>query len=106
MNSKKEKRGFLKANSWLDSSGSQIPREDLMKAQEQAGEIEASAQERMKAVIRIARQEFEELANAEEEAGYQDDMITIDKTRAEGYAQGLQTAYQLFYKEEFNDEGQ
>lgn len=77
-----------------------------MKVQGPTGEIEVSTQEYMKAVVRSAWQEFEEIAKAEEEAGYQDEMITMDKTRSEGYAQGLQMAYYLFYKEEFNDETQ
>ena len=57
-----------------------------MKVQGPTGEIEVSTQEYMKAVVRSAWQEFEEIAKAEEEAGYQDEMITMDKTRSEGYA--------------------
>jgi hypothetical protein len=77
-----------------------------MKVEGPTGEIEFSTQEYLKAVVQSAWKEFEEFSKAEEEAGYQDEMITMHKTRAEGYAQGLQTAYQLFYKEEFNAETQ
>jgi hypothetical protein len=37
------------------------------------------------------------IAKEEEDGGYSDAMLSMDRTRAEGYAEGLQAAYTLIY---------
>jgi hypothetical protein len=44
---------------------------------------------------------FNEIATEEEEEGYSDAMLSMDRTRAEGYAEGLAYAYRLIYDKEF-----
>lgn len=75
-----------------------------MKITTPTGEVELSDQEYMKAVIRSAWEEFEKIATEEEEGGFDDAMLSMDRTRAEGYAEGLGMAYYIFYKEEYNAE--
>jgi len=58
--------------------------------------------DKLKEYITKAWQEFEEIVAEEEEDGYSDAMLSMDRTRAEGYAEGLQTAYELIYDEEYN----
>lgn len=48
-------------------------------------------------MITAAWAEFNEIAKEEEDGGYSDAMLSMDRTRAEGYAEGLQAAYTLIY---------
>lgn len=73
-----------------------------MKEQKPNGEITVSDKEYLKLLIQKAWEDFNDLAKAEEEAGFEDEMITMDKTRAQGYAEGLSAAFQNIFKEEFN----
>ena len=72
-----------------------------MKEQKLKVEIAVSEKEHLKLLIQKAWEDFNDLAKAEEEAGFEDEMITMDKTRAQGYAQGLSAAFQHIFKEEF-----
>ena len=63
--------------------------------------MENSEKEHLKVLINKAWEDFNELAKAEEEANYEDEMISMDKVRAQGYVDGLRMAYQQIYKEEF-----
>jgi hypothetical protein len=65
------------------------------------GKKEISNQELMQIAIRSAWEEAKRIATEEEEGGYDDAMLSMDRTRAEGYAEGLGMAYYLFYKEEY-----
>jgi hypothetical protein len=65
------------------------------------GKKEISNQELMQIAIRSAWEEAKRIATEEEEGGYDDAMLSMDRTRAEGYAEGLSMAYYLFYKEEY-----
>jgi hypothetical protein len=66
------------------------------------GPKEISDQEYMKAVVRSAWDEYEEILAREEESGFDDAMLSMDRTRAEGYAEGLGRAYHIFYKESYD----
>jgi hypothetical protein len=73
-----------------------------MKEQKLNGEITVSEKEYLKLLIQKAWEDFNDLAKAEEEAGFEDEMITMDKARAQGYADGLSVAFQHVFKEQFN----
>jgi hypothetical protein len=75
---------------------------DPMKEQKPSGEVTVSEKEYLKQLIEKAWEDLNDLAKAEEEAGFEDEMITMDKTRAQGYAEGLSTAFRYVFKEEFN----
>ena len=49
-----------------------------MKEQEPNGEITVSDKEYFKLLIQKAWEDFNDLAKAEEEAGFEDEMITMD----------------------------
>jgi hypothetical protein len=72
-----------------------------MNEQGSVGHMENSEKEHLKVLINKAWEDFNELAKAEEEANYEDEMISMDKVRAQGYVDGLRMAYQQIYKEEF-----
>lgn len=74
-----------------------------MKEQKPKVEIAVSEKEHLKLLIQKAWEDFNDLAKAEEEAGFEDEMITMDKTRAQGYAEGLSAALQHIFKEESGD---
>jgi len=58
-------------------------------------------QEMLKQMIDKAWLEFSEIAKEEEEDDYSDAMLSMDRTRAEGYAEGLSSAYAIIYDEEY-----
>ena len=51
--------------------------------------------ERLKVELAKANAEFIEISTEEEEGGYSDAMLSMDRTRAEGYAEGLEYALNL-----------
>lgn len=53
--------------------------------------------------IRLALQEFSEIAQEEEDGDYSDAMLSMDRTRAEGYADGLLAAYYQIFGESYED---
>ena len=53
--------------------------------------------------IRIALQEFADIAKEEEDGDYSDAMLSMDRTRAEGYADGLLSAYYQIFGESYED---
>jgi hypothetical protein len=57
--------------------------------------------EKLESLIDSAWQEFAEIAKEEEEDDYSDAMLSMDRTRAEGFAEGLATAYHLVYDKEY-----
>lgn len=58
-------------------------------------------QEMLKQMIDKAWAEFNEIAREEEEDDYSDAMLSMDRTRAEGYADGLSSAYSLIFDEDY-----
>lgn len=58
-------------------------------------------QDMLKNMIQKAWAEFNDIAREEEEDDYSDAMLSMDRTRAEGYAEGLSTAYALIFNEEY-----
>lgn len=58
-------------------------------------------QQMLEQMIDTAWQDFSEIAKEEEEGDYSDAMLSMDRTRAEGFAEGLATAYHLVYDKEY-----
>ena len=58
-------------------------------------------QQMLEEMIDSAWQEFAEVAKEEEDGDYSDAMLSMDRTRAEGYAEGLASAYHLIYDKEY-----
>jgi hypothetical protein len=58
-------------------------------------------QQMLEQMIDSAWADFAEIATEEEEDGYSDAMLSMDRTRAEGFAEGLATAYHLVYDKEY-----
>jgi hypothetical protein len=58
-------------------------------------------QQMLEQIIDAAWADFSEIARAEEEDDYSDAMVSMDRTRAEGFAEGLAIAYSLVYDKEY-----
>ena len=58
-------------------------------------------QQMLEQMIDAAWADFSEIAKEEEEDDYSDAMVSMDRTRAEGFAEGLATAYYLVYDKEY-----
>jgi hypothetical protein len=58
-------------------------------------------QEMLEEMIDSAWNDFAQIAKEEEEDDYSDAMLSMDRTRAEGFAEGLATAYHLMYDKEY-----
>jgi len=58
-------------------------------------------QEMLKQMIDKAWTEFNEIAKEEEEDDFGDAMLSMDRTRAEGYAEGLSSAYSLIFNADY-----
>ena len=58
-------------------------------------------QEMLEEMIDSAWNDFAQIAKEEEEDDYSDAMLSMDRTRAEGFAEGLATAYHLVYDKEY-----
>lgn len=58
-------------------------------------------QEMLKNLIAKAWAEFNDIAREEEADDYSDAMVSMDRTRAEGYAEGLSYAYYIIFNEEY-----
>ena len=57
--------------------------------------------EMLEQMIDEAWADFNQIASEEEEDDYGDAMLSMDRTRAEGFAEGLSSAYNLIYDEVF-----
>lgn len=60
-----------------------------------------NSQQQLEQDIEQAWAEFNEIATEEEEDDYSDAMVSMERTRAEGFAFGLEHAYYVFYKERY-----
>jgi hypothetical protein len=58
-------------------------------------------QEMLEEMIDSAWNDFAQIAKEEEEDDYSDAMVSMDRTRAEGFAEGLATAYHLVYDKQY-----
>jgi hypothetical protein len=58
-------------------------------------------QEMLEQLIDKASLDFLEIAKEEEDGDYGDAMLSMERTEADGYLQGLQVAYQLVYNKEY-----
>ena len=58
---------------------------------------------KMRESIKIALEQFSEIAQEEEDGDYSDAMLSMDRTRAEGYADGLLSAYYQVFGESYED---
>lgn len=63
-----------------------------------------SIKDKLKEDIHKAWDEFNVISAEEEEDDYSDAMVSMDRTRAEGYAEGLQYAWELMYDETYEYE--
>ena len=59
-------------------------------------------QEMLEHMIDEAWQDFNTIATEEEEDDYSDAMVSMERTRAEGYAEGLQVAYRIAFDTDYN----
>ncbi len=60
-----------------------------------------NSQQQLEHYIEEAWAEFNEIATEEEEGDYSDAMLSMERTRAEGFAFGLEHAYYTIYKERY-----
>ena len=60
-----------------------------------------TSQQMLEQMIEHAFQDFAQISKEEEEGGYSDAMLSMDRTRAEGFADGLAVAYNLVYDKEY-----
>ena len=58
-------------------------------------------QEMLEDMIASAWEEFSEIAKAEEEDDYSDAMLSMERTEAQGYAEGLEAAYLIIYNKAY-----
>jgi len=58
---------------------------------------------KMRESIKIALEQFSQIAQEEEDGDYSDAMLSMDRTRAEGYANGLLSAYYQVFGESYED---
>jgi len=58
---------------------------------------------KMRESIKIALEQFAQIAQEEEDGDYSDAMLSMDRTRAEGYADGLLSAYYQVFGESYED---
>jgi hypothetical protein len=58
-------------------------------------------QQMLEEMIDSAWQEFAEIVKEEEDGDYSDAMLSMDRTRAEGFADGLAAAYHLVYDKDY-----
>jgi|LakMenE01Jun11ns_1017448.scaffolds.fasta_scaffold8984583_1 hypothetical protein len=59
-------------------------------------------QEMLESMIDNAWTDFNEIAKTEEEDDYSDAMLSMERTEAQGYAEGLSVAYSLVYDKPYN----
>ena len=59
-------------------------------------------QDQLKQMITNAWSDFNEIATEEAEDGYSDAMKSMERTEAQGYAEGLGVAYAIVYGEGFD----
>ena len=58
-------------------------------------------QQMLEEMIDSAWHDFSVIAKEEEEDDYSDAMVSMERTHAEGFAEGLATAYNLVYDKEY-----
>jgi len=58
-------------------------------------------QEMLEQLIDNATKDFIEIAKAEEDDGYSDAMVSMERTEADGFLQGLSVAYHIMFDKEY-----
>jgi hypothetical protein len=58
-------------------------------------------QEMLEQMIDKATLDFIEIAKEEEEDGYSDAMVSMERTEAQGFVDGLSAAYYIIYDKEY-----
>ena len=58
-------------------------------------------QEMLEQMIDKATLEFLEIANEEEEDGYSNAMLSMERTEANGFVEGLSVAYHIIFDKEY-----
>ena len=58
-------------------------------------------QEMLESMIDNAWTDFNEIAKTEEEDDYSDAMLSMERTEANGFADGLSAAYQIIFNKEY-----
>ena len=58
-------------------------------------------QEMLEQLIDNATKDFIEIAKAEEDDGYSDAMVSMERTEADGFLQGLSVAYHIIFDKEY-----
>ena len=58
-------------------------------------------QEMLEQMIDKATTDFIEIAKEEEDGDYSDAMLSMERTQAEGFADGLSAAYYIIYDKEY-----
>jgi hypothetical protein len=59
-------------------------------------------QEQLEKMIDNAWSDFSEIAKEEEDDDFSDAMVSMERTEAQGYAEGLSMAYNLVYGKPYN----
>lgn len=63
-----------------------------------------TVKDKLKQDIDKAWDEYNEIVIEEEEDDYSDAMVSMERTRAEGYAEGMQHAWEVMYDESYEYE--
>ena len=61
-------------------------------------------QEMLEHMIDKANIDFMEIAKEEEDGDYGDAMLSMERTQAEGFAEGLSAAYYIIYDKEYTSQ--
>lgn len=65
-------------------------------------EVQLSPKDIMGAMIDSASLDFQEIERDEIEGDYSDAMLSMERTEAFGYYNGLEAAYKVFFGEDYN----
>jgi hypothetical protein len=61
-------------------------------------------QEMLEQMIDKANMDFIEISKEEEDGDYGDAMLSMERTQAEGFAEGLSAAYYIIYDKEYTSQ--
>ena len=67
----------------------------------QVGGNQMTPQEMLEEIIDKATLDFLEIAKAEEDDDYSDAMVSMERTEAQGFVDGLSVAYHIIYDKEY-----
>ena len=64
-------------------------------------EMQITPKDILESMIDSATLEFLEIAKEEEDGDYGDAMLSMERTEAYGYCNGLEAAYKVFFREDY-----